>query len=251
LALVLCYHAISDSWNDPLAVRPAAFASQLATLLRRRYRPGAIDPDCAGARTFHVTFDDAYRSIAEVVPVLDRYRARATIFVATAYADGGKPLMIPELVGRSSGNELATMDWTMLRGLADHGIEIGSHTVSHAHLPDLSAAELKRELEESREHVEDELRRPCRYVAYPFGENDARVREAARTAGYSAGFSLRPTAKRDDVRFAYPRVEVYRPDGPLRFAVKTSPLRRPAIAVRDRLAASRRRRAAVSARRTP
>src|SRR5204863_1465237 len=117
-------------------------------------------------------------------------------------------LMIPELVDRSSGDELATMDWNMLRDLAERGIEIGSHTVSHAHLVDLAAAELKLELEESREHIEDELRRPCRYVAYPFGENDARVRKAASTAGYRAGFSLRPTAQRDDVRFGRPGVEV-------------------------------------------
>jgi hypothetical protein len=37
--LVLCYHAVSEHWEDPLAVTLAALERQLRTLLARRYRP--------------------------------------------------------------------------------------------------------------------------------------------------------------------------------------------------------------------
>ena len=80
------------------------------------------------------------------------------------------------------------MDWDALRGLAERGIEIGSHTVSHPHLPLLGDVEVQRELRESRKQIEDELRRPCRFLAYPFGDEDARIRAASAAAGYEAAF---------------------------------------------------------------
>jgi peptidoglycan/xylan/chitin deacetylase (PgdA/CDA1 family) len=110
-------------------------------------------------------------------------------------------------------------------------VEIGSHTVSHPHLPRLTDAELQRELRESRERIADELARPCRYLAYPFGNEDARVRSAAAAAGYDAAFALPGREDRID-RFALPRVGVYRRDSPMRFRLKTADeLRRPTAAL--------------------
>src|SRR5215207_6835426 len=42
-ALVLCYHSVSDDWEHQLAVRPRAFERQLASLLRRGFRPVGAD----------------------------------------------------------------------------------------------------------------------------------------------------------------------------------------------------------------
>ena len=95
------------------------------------------------------------------------------------------------------------MDWDELRSLADDGIEIGSHTVSHPHLTRLDDATLRLELVDSRERVEDEIGRPCRFLAYPFGEEDGRVRRAARDAGYEAAFALR-TGRTPSIRSRFP-----------------------------------------------
>jgi peptidoglycan/xylan/chitin deacetylase (PgdA/CDA1 family) len=62
---------------------------------------------------------------------------------------------------------MKTLDWDGLRGLADQGVEIESHTVTHAHLPDLADAELQHELVRSRLELEDELGRQCRFLAFP------------------------------------------------------------------------------------
>jgi peptidoglycan/xylan/chitin deacetylase (PgdA/CDA1 family) len=118
------------------------------------------------------------------------------------------------------------MAFPQLRELAARGVEIGSHTVTHAHLPQLSDAKLRREMRESRERLEDELGRPCRYLAYPFGEDDARVHAAARDAGYSAAYTLSGPRRPVDLH-ALPRVDVYRADGRARFAAKVSPLHGP------------------------
>lgn len=218
---------MSDGWPDPLAVRPRLFERQLRSLLRRGFRSvPAADALSRTGRLLHVTFDDAFRTVLKALPILERLGAHATVFACSGYAAEGRPLLIRELATRARGyeEELATMDWDALRAAAERGVEIGSHTIGHVHLPQLSDAELRRELDESREQIGDELRRPCRFLAYPFGESDERVEAAARAAGYAAAFSLRPRRGSPLDPYAVPRVDVYRADGPLRFRLKTSGL---------------------------
>jgi peptidoglycan/xylan/chitin deacetylase (PgdA/CDA1 family) len=234
--LVLCYHAVSDGWDHQLSVGPAAFERQLRTLTLRGFRGVAADAALNGSRGLHVTFDDAFRSVTNALPILERLRLPATVFACAAYADEGRPLDVPELAAEASAHpdELATMSWDELRALTDRGVEIGSHTVSHPHLPQLSEEEIRTELVDSRARFEDELGGPCRFLAYPFGEHDSRVRAAARRAGYAGAFALATGAdKRDD--FALPRVDLYRKDNRLSTILKTSPLRRPAAALRRAL----------------
>ena len=164
----------------------------------------------------HVTFDDAYRSILAAEQTLARLGAEATVFVCTGFADEGAPLRIPELRDDvdAAPQEFATLRWDELRGLSERGFEIGSHAITHPHLPQLSDAELERELVESRGRIEDELGLPCRYLAYPFGEHDARVREAAKHAGYDAAFAVRSRATD---RWALPRIDLYWGDSDWRY----------------------------------
>jgi peptidoglycan/xylan/chitin deacetylase (PgdA/CDA1 family) len=232
--LVLCYHAVSDGWNHPLSVRRAALEGQVQHLLARRYRPVSAEELVAGGRLFHVTFDDAFRSVRGVLPTLEELGVPVTIFVCPGYADGGQPLTVPELASEMQDHrdELETMDWDSLRELAARGVELGSHTVTHAHLTELSDRELAVELRASRERLESELLRPCRFVAYPYGEHDARVRVAARASGYQLGFAL-PGRTRPRDPFAVPRVGIWRKDGLLRSRLKTSALRHVVASVRD------------------
>lgn len=224
--LVLCYHAVTDAWQDPLAVSPPAFERQLRLLLRAGLRPVSGDGVLANRRrTFHVTFDDAYRSVAAVVPVMERLGTPATVFVCTDLAADGAALAVPELRGRAGRHPeaLLTLPWAALAELAERGVEIGSHSASHPHLPTLSDAALRRELATSREVIESELHRPCRLLSYPYGEEDARVQAAARNAGYAAAFTLRGDF-RSPARHALPRVDVYRRDHLVRFGLKASPV---------------------------
>jgi peptidoglycan/xylan/chitin deacetylase (PgdA/CDA1 family) len=222
--LVLCYHAVSDHWQNPLSVRAASLENHLEGLLRRRYRPATIDAVTAGAgRIFHVTFDDAFRSVLTALPALDRLRVPATVFVCTSFADTGRMFPLPDLAVGAGTNaaSLATLTWQELNELAARGITIGSHTMSHPHLPDVSDAQMALELSNSRHAIEAFIGRPCRYLAYPFGEHDARVRAAARAAGYAAAFAL-PGRDRPIDAFALPRIGIWRREGALRVALKTS-----------------------------
>jgi peptidoglycan/xylan/chitin deacetylase (PgdA/CDA1 family) len=174
-------------------------------------------------RLFHVTFDDGLRSVANALPVLERLRVPATIFTCTAFAEDGRVFDVRELAHDASThpNELATMTWDELGDLAERGIEIGSHTRTHPHLRSLSDLELNAELRESRERLEDALGKDCRFLAFPYGEHDERVRAAARASGYDAAFALPGLARAWDA-FALPRVGIWRQTGLFRARVKTS-----------------------------
>lgn len=201
---------------------PAELVRQVERLLERGYRGARADEVVEGpGRLLHVTFDDAYRSVERVLPALERLGVPTTVFVCTALARDGAPVPISELAGERAtyADELLTMDWATLRRLAGPGVEIGSHTRTHAHLTELDDDELAHELRASKAEVEAELGRPCRYLAYPFGEEDDRVRAAARAAGYEAAFGL--PGRRGD-RMSVPRLGVYRRDGALRLRLKVA-----------------------------
>ena len=219
---------MSDSWPDQLAVPGRLLEEHITSLLRRGYRGvSAADALAGRPRSLHVTFDDAYKNVTDGLAVLERLRVPATVFACSGFAEDGRPLDVPELAAeaRSHPTEMATMSWEELRGLADRGVEIGSHTITHPHLTRLTDQELTVELQDSRDRIEDELGRPCTLLAYPYGENDDRVREAARRAGYAAAYGLRETFAAADT-FGLPRVDLYRRDTPLRARLKTALLPR-------------------------
>jgi peptidoglycan/xylan/chitin deacetylase (PgdA/CDA1 family) len=78
--------------------------------------------------------------------------------------------------------------------MARSGIEIGSHTVSHPNLTQLSDAALDFELRESRRVIEEHLERDVATLAYPIGTAsafDERVVQHARQAGYRLAVTYR------------------------------------------------------------
>jgi peptidoglycan/xylan/chitin deacetylase (PgdA/CDA1 family) len=222
--LVLVYHAVSDGWNDPLSVRVADFDRQMRKLVARGYRGATwrdLLSDPGNGKLVHITFDDAFRSVGNALPVLRELGLPSTIFPCSRYANDGGRLNIPQLSHRSDDDEISTMDWTALRAIAEDGlVEIGSHGCGHVDLVQLSDAELRAELGDSKSEIEDHLGRSCATLAYPFGRQDARVRRAAATAGYAAAFGAPGVSDQVDP-FRIPRTGIWRDEPPLRQAVRT------------------------------
>ena len=63
---------------------------------------------------------------------------------------------------------------------------------------------------------------PCGTLAYPYGDWDARVAQAAQVAGYSAACTL-PARLHRSAALSWPRVGVYHVDDMRRFKLKVSP----------------------------
>jgi peptidoglycan/xylan/chitin deacetylase (PgdA/CDA1 family) len=227
--LVLCYHAVSEDWEADLSVTPAQLSSQLERMLARGYH-GATFHDAVHApprpKTLAVTFDDAYRSVIELAfPILSRLGLPGTVFVPTAFTGGEAPMKWPGIdhwLGGPHESELVPMSWEELATLADAGWEIGAHTRTHPHMTKLDDAALAEQLRTSKEDCESHLGRPCRSFAYPYSDEDERVVEATRKAGFTAATTL-PDSLEPATPLRYPRVGVYHEDDAFRFRVKTSP----------------------------
>jgi peptidoglycan/xylan/chitin deacetylase (PgdA/CDA1 family) len=82
--------------------------------------------------------------------------------------------------------------WDEVRLLAESGMTVGAHTLTHPPLAQLSEDRQRHELVASKRLLEERLGRPVSALSYPFGDReffDARTKRLAREAGYLAGFS--------------------------------------------------------------
>lgn len=82
------------------------------------------------------------------------------------------------------------LDAAAVRALAAQGFSIGFHGTRHEPLPLLGDDELAAELRDGRPAVEAAAGAPVTLLAYPHGRADARVAAAARSAGFSAAFTV-------------------------------------------------------------
>jgi peptidoglycan/xylan/chitin deacetylase (PgdA/CDA1 family) len=121
-------------------------------------------------RSVIITFDDGHISnYTHALPILQSYNFPAVFFITL------------KNVGSGIG-----MNWQQLREMADAGMSIQSHTMTHPFLSDLPAEQIKWELQESRTILEQELGRPVDYLSLPGGRYKAIVKEIAMEVGYKA-----------------------------------------------------------------
>ena len=212
-SLVLMYHRVGSPFVRSTVrgqyVLPALLRGQLRALLGRGYQPRLLRDLLAApempAGAFSVTFDDGYASIAALAaPIFAGLRVPMTVFVVAGAV--GQTNIWDQ---RQGDREERILSREALRALAAEGMEIGSHTLTHAHLPQLADAELRAEVADSKARLEDLLGCPVSGFAYPYGELDARVRAAVIAAGYSYAVSTRKGTLAGPVdRFALPRLNM-------------------------------------------
>jgi peptidoglycan/xylan/chitin deacetylase (PgdA/CDA1 family) len=236
-ATFLAYHSVAPEGPTYLTVTAELFERQLGAISARGLRSGtletleAIAAGRAVEPTVFLTFDDGFLDNYEtVLPLLRERGMRAFVFVLPPLVDGGSPLLWPE-VAEDAARHPATMrsvDWSMLGEMKEGAFEVGSHTLTHPHLPELGDEALRHELWESRARVKERLG-SCDTIAYPFGEWSPRVARAAAECGYRFAFSLPTThGQRAADVLSIPRVNVDYRDAGRRFAGKLSPLGRTA-----------------------
>jgi peptidoglycan/xylan/chitin deacetylase (PgdA/CDA1 family) len=181
---ILMYHRINvPSPGAPaitrrLTVHPADFARQMRWLRRHGYQTvtqrqlfdALMHGRPLGGRPIMITFDDGYRDVFyKAARVLSKLRMQGMAYVISdRVVWGDRTFLSPGL----------------LRALEHRGIEIGSHSVSHSDLTQLSDREVLAELTWSRRSLERWLRHPVQWLAYPFGSYDGRIERLARRAGY-------------------------------------------------------------------
>jgi peptidoglycan/xylan/chitin deacetylase (PgdA/CDA1 family) len=193
---IFVFHSVTNSPQVGDAHRVSTFDHFLRWLIKQTKVSSNWDASCNSSSVASdsrrpraaLTFDDGFLDHYTVVfPMLQRYGLTGTFFIPTG------------LVGRPNG-----VDRRMIREMSDYGMTIGGHSVTHCHLPDCTASQLRRELTDSKIYLEDLTGRECAEFAYPYGHYNELVKLQAKEAGYKLAFAGSPSPVRGD-RWSLPR----------------------------------------------
>ena len=206
---VLMYHSIGLN-PASFTVSTEIFRRQIAFLRARDYRVLPLE-DCVRrglsgetGRIVALTFDDGYRDfVDEAAPILQAFDCPATVFLITGRMGGS--------FTTSDRVELPIMSWRDAAHLRTTGIELGSHTVSHAKLNHLSSDQVRDELTTSLAAMASQAGATGDvWLSYPYGRCTDEVKRIAREVGYAGALTIGPghPGQRTD-RFGVPRQYVH------------------------------------------
>lgn len=203
---VLMYHVIGDPppgtpFTD-LWVSPSTFAAQMRYLDEHGYTVvnlqdvydywhGGPLPRKAVVVSFDDGFDGHYRRAR---PILARHGWSGTLNLALSHI----------------GAELSRAE---IRALLAANWELDSHTLSHAHLPGLSATRLRADVSDSRRILRRDFHVPVNFFCYPAGAYDTRVVAAVRAAGYQGATTTEYDLASRSEPFTMDRIRISRGDG--------------------------------------
>jgi peptidoglycan/xylan/chitin deacetylase (PgdA/CDA1 family) len=210
-APILLYHRFGETPAASTTVTDATFEEQLTWLSTHGYTVARLADVVAALRggaplapqTVAITVDDGRRSqYTEMFPIILRRRVPVTLFV---YTD-------------AISVEPDALTWGQIDEMRKSGlVEVQSHTCSHPQFArererrgamDYEAF-VARELGQSKARLEERLKAPIAYLAWPYGVFDPQLEQAAAKAGYAAAFVVGGRiARPSDDPFALPRMAV-------------------------------------------
>jgi N-acetylglucosaminyl-diphospho-decaprenol L-rhamnosyltransferase len=214
--IILNYHGVPS----PLRVnfgRQLEMLSAYARVVPADYQGAAV----RGGRSIAVTFDDALKSTVDnAIPELCARSLPSTIFVPTELL-GAPPTWNHEGGIDYGADSVASAE--ALRSLPSDLVQLGAHTLTHPHLPQLRREDARREIAECRERIREIFGTNARLFAFPYGEHDAATVELCRGAGYDRVFTIIPrSVDPASDQFERGRIIVDPADGRLEFYLKMS-----------------------------
>lgn len=190
---ILMYHQVAEAPPKSftmrgLVVAPSTFARHMAAMHALGYRGLSmrdLEPYLLGqaeGKVFGITFDDGYlNNLENALPVLRKHGFTATCYV------------VADLIGQINRwddgrnvKKVPLMNREQLLAWAAAGQEIGSHSLSHPFLNQLSDEEQTREIQQSKAKLEELLGPGARvdHFCYPYGAFNSHSIAAVKAAGY-------------------------------------------------------------------
>lgn len=201
---VIMYHDVKLFALNSFDVTLKDFVEQIKWLQRNNYETLSMDEFIEtiesgkkfSSRAVLITFDDGYEDAGTYAARELRDRGmKATFFIN------------PNLIGEKLEG-YPYLDEAEVKALAaSECFSIGSHTINHVHLDQLSKEERVKELAESKRALEELIGKPVRSLAYPYGDYDQAVIDDTIETGYEVGFAVQDRGLFErDARWSIPRI---------------------------------------------
>ncbi len=224
-ARILMYHRITDLPEyDQLTVGVDNFRRQMTWLSKNRQvctlteLVGNISKRSLKANQVAITFDDGYLDNLEyALPILEEFGLPATVYITSDFA--AQKLSHPRYKRQYKRLHL---NWQEIQLLSEHPlITIGSHTVSHPMLSELSYDDSLQEISVSKERIASTVGHECNHFCYPSGNFGIRERSNIVACGFQSAVTVKPgrNTNRSDL-FTLCRTEITDRDDTQMFAKK-------------------------------
>lgn len=174
---IMMYHNVEQSdTSRPNWVSPERFRWHMQYLKKHGYRvirfneliEAIKEGKSLPRKTVVVTFDDGYaNNYTHAFPILQEYQFPAILFVPS------------DLLGQEG-----FLTWAQLQQMRQAGIDIGSHTRTHAYLPELPLDEQREQIFQSKRRLEEKLGIKIDYFSYQTGGFNEQIKALVKEAGY-------------------------------------------------------------------
>lgn len=226
---ILMYHQIDEPPPRGTALRglivaPTSFAWQMRMLRILGYNGLSmrdLEPYLRGeqqGKVVGITFDDGYQNnLVHALPALTSNGFTATCYGVSSMVGGTNAWD----AGKVAQKPLMTQqDW-----LAWHkaGMDVGSHTQTHANLVQLTNDAARQQIVQSKDELQQVLGAEVRHFCYPYGWFKPAHEDMVRAAGYiTATSTRRGRVQVGDNPYALNRIMVARATHPLQFFMKVA-----------------------------
>ncbi len=140
------------------------------------------------------SFDDGFASCMRAALILERHGVSGCFFVPSAFV-GCESVAVARAFFRSEqGVDESALSWGELETLQARGHEVGSHTMNHLNLAEVSARQMEDEILGARAELLKRLG-TCEHFAWPYGRFH-HFSPAAASVTYAAGHSSCASAER-------------------------------------------------------
>ena len=181
-ATVFMYHKFGVSKYPSTSVTLEQFESHLSEFIKEKYNILSLEyivdtiindgelPD----NVIGISVDDADKSFYEVGwPLFKKHNIPVTLFVTT---------------GTIANNNKSYLNWDQIRELKDEGVKIGAHSHTHAHMPDITLEEAKKEIEISNKIFLNEIGEIPSLFAFPYGETNSELMNLIKDYKFKVAF---------------------------------------------------------------
>lgn len=166
-----------------------------------------------------ITIDDGYaETLKNVMPVLQKNGQKAVVGLVTGCIGSFDDWQ------KARKEYYKIIDAGLVREYSKSCFSFVSHSETHSFLSALEGHELEKEVTFSKQDIEKLTGQPVNTLIYPYGDRNARVKEALRAAGYRFGVSISAETKYVlEDPFDLRRVYVKKDDSIRTFMRKISP----------------------------